>query len=464
MNKRQLCRLGVPEDCVNVCINIIRDGRLRNLVKKSQIKKIIPQILADPESYKVDLLWGDFAISLIQHARLEQEDDRREPVHLSVWGDDIDEATLSQMQLACKLPVAYGAALMPDGHVGYGLSIGGVLATLNDVVPYGVGVDIACRMRLTVIDLDGETLETQLEKYRLALEKGTLFGIGKKWQNNKNHAVMDKNWNVTPITKSVKDLAWEQLGSSGSGNHFVEFGTLKVVSELPTLEKNHTYVALLSHSGSRGPGMKVCQYYTKIAEERLPKRYHKFKKLAWLSMDSHEGQSYWEAMRLMGQYAAANHDIIHRDVIKLIGGCPIFTVENHHNFAFKEYHQNQNMIVHRKGATPAGEGVLGIIPGSMADPGFVVRGKGCPESFDSASHGAGRTMSRKAAKNSFSWKEWKKELNRRGVTLLSGGIDEVPGAYKSINDVMNAQQDLVTIMAMFRPKIVKMSADADARD
>jgi tRNA-splicing ligase RtcB len=176
-------------------------------------------------------------------------------------------------------------------------------------------------------------------------------------------------------------------------------------------------------------------------------------------LDSEAGQEYWAAMNLMGDYAAANHDVIHRLVSKLLGAQIISGVENHHNFAWKEIHGGRELIVHRKGATPAGEGVLGVIPGSMASPAFVVRGRGNAESLNSASHGAGRRMSRKKAKDKYNWKAVQKDLEKKGVRVLSAGADEVPGVYKDIEDVMQQQADLVEIVARFDPKIVKMCDD-----
>jgi len=164
-------------------------------------------------------------------------------------------------------------------------------------------------------------------------------------------------------------------------------------------------------------------------------------------------------MKLMGDYAAANHDVIHRLVSQLLGAEIVAGVENHHNFAWQEVHGDRELIVHRKGATPAGKGVLGVIPGSMASPAFVVRGRGGNESLDSASHGAGRTMSRRKAKDKYNWKAVQGDLKKQGVTVLSAGADEAPGVYKNLEDVMNAQADLVEIVSRFDPKIVKMCED-----
>ncbi len=183
------------------------------------------------------------------------------------------------------------------------------------------------------------------------------------------------------------------------------------------------------------------------------------KHLAWLSLDSESGQEYWLAMNLMGKYAAANHQIIHHQVLQLAGTQPLATVENHHNFAWHEQLGDRQVIVHRKGATPAHTGVLGVIPGSMADPAFIVRGRGVSESVHSASHGAGRRMSRAAAKQQFRWHMWKTYLSDRRVRVLAGGIDEVPGAYKDIRQVMQAQADLVDVLGEFHPKIVMMCGD-----
>ncbi len=174
------------------------------------------------------------------------------------------------------------------------------------------------------------------------------------------------------------------------------------------------YIALFSHSGSRGTGAAVCSTYSAIARAQLPKKYEQLGRLAWLDLESEAGQEYWAAMNLMGDYAAANHDVIHRLVSQLLGAKIIAGVENHHNFAWKEVHGGREVVVHRKGATPAGRGVLGVIPGSMADPAFVVRGRGSAESLNSASHGAGRRMSRTAAKQKYTWRAVKADLERRG--------------------------------------------------
>jgi tRNA-splicing ligase RtcB len=349
------------------------------------------------------------------------------------------------------------AALMPDAHVGYGLPIGGVLACENAVIPYAVGVDIACRMKLSVLDLQPDTIESDFTRYRDALENGTRFGIGVEHSKHQSHAVMDRDWAITRITRERKDKAWRQLGTSGSGNHFAEFGVLTLDDRDEGLGLDAgRYVSLLTHSGSRGVGAAVCSTYSGIARSTLPHRYSDFAQLAWLDLDSEAGQEYWAAMNLMGEYASANHDVIHRLVTNLLGADILGGVENHHNFAWRESHGGRDLIVHRKGATPAAAGALGVIPGTMADPAFVVRGKGNPESLCSAAHGAGRRMSRRKARDTYAWKPVQQDLERKGVRVLSAGADEVPGVYKDIHEVMRRQQDLVTIVGRFDPKIVKM--------
>jgi tRNA-splicing ligase RtcB len=302
-------------------------------------------------------------------------------------------------------------------------------------------------MKLSVLDVPAESLTNQFNRYKEALLGGTKFGVGVEHRPAQSHPVMDADWSVTRITRERKDTAWKQLGTSGSGNHFVEFGLLSLPKDDRELGlAAGQYVALLSHSGSRGAGAAVCSTYSQTAQAMLPKRYKNLGRLAWLSLDSEAGQEYWEAMNLMGQYAAANHAVIHRLVTKLLGAQIIAGVENHHNFAWKERHGGRELVVHRKGATPAGPGVLGVIPGTMAVRAYVVRGLGHPQSLHSASHGAGRQMSRKKANDLFRFQTVRNDLERRGVHVLAAGSDEVPGVYKDIRQVMAAQQDLVAVV------------------
>ena len=385
--------------------------------------------------------------------------DRPAPYH--IYGEGLEAGALQQMDNAARLPVAVCGALMPDAHQGYGLPIGGVLATENAVIPYAVGVDIACRMKLSVLDIPADQAKRYHNSFVGALKTECVFGTGAEQKRPARHDVLDEDWTVSPITRKFFDKACAQLGTSGSGNHFAEFGALTLDRPDLGLEAG-TYVALLTHSGSRGTGAQVADYYSKLAMKLRPDLPKEHKFLAWLDLDSEAGQEYWNAMTLMGHYASANHAIIHKKVIAVLGAKAIAGVENHHNYAWKEQHDGRELVVHRKGATPAGRGVLGVIPGSMAAPGFVVRGRGVDLSLHSASHGAGRRMSRTQAENTFRWNHFKQRFADLGITLLSAGIDEAPDAYKDIHAVMKQQQDLVDVIARFDPKIVRM-ADAGER-
>jgi tRNA-splicing ligase RtcB (3'-phosphate/5'-hydroxy nucleic acid ligase) len=372
------------------------------------------------------------------------------------WGDDIDAGAIAQMQAAADLPISVSGALMPDAHLGYGLPVGGVLATRGAVIPYAVGVDIACRMRLSVLDTSVGAIRGQADKLRKTLERETAFGVGGGFKTAPDHDVMDGDWDFCEVTRMVRGRAGAQLGSSGSGNHFVEFGELTLERPDLGLEAGN-YLALLSHSGSRGAGAAVANHYSKLAESLHPTLVGEQRRLAWLDLDSDPGREYWAAMELMGRYAAANHEIIHARVARALRADVLAGIENHHNFAWKESHGGEDVIVHRKGATPAGVGVMGVIPGTMATPGYMVRGLGNAESLNSASHGAGRAMSRTKAKGTLRWAGVRPSLEAAGVTLISAGIDEAPPAYKDIEAVMAAQRDLVQVVGRFDPRIVKMA-------
>ena len=461
MNAKDFLRLGVP---LGEATRRATDFVARYVLgggDKSRLEAEVKAVLANPPAFLGDTLRAEFAKALVN----APPPPRAEPVKYRQWGSSLEHDAVMQMEKACLLPVSVAGALMPDAHVGYGLPIGGVLATENAVIPYAVGVDIACRMKMTVLDIPARDLEQKQDRLTRAIEKETRFGVGATFQHRREHEVMDADWSVSGVTRQNKDRAWSQLGTSGSGNHFVEFGLFTAHSKINELDAG-TYVALLSHSGSRGTGAAVCDYYSKLAfgrcRDSLPSE---LLRLAWLPLDSQEGREYWTAMELMGRYAAANHACIHQHIAENLGAQVLLDLENHHNFAWKEKHVidgvEREVVVHRKGATPAGKGVLGIIPGSMASPGFVVSGKGNPGSLDSASHGAGRAMSRKAANEKFNWKEVNRFLRDRGVTLISAGLDEVPMAYKNIREVMAAQNDLVTVLGQFDPKLVKMAPSGE---
>ena len=374
----------------------------------------------------------------------------------TVFGKDLDPGAISQMEDAVSLPVAVKGALMPDAHMGYGLPIGGVLAVKDAVIPYAVGVDIACRMKLSILSLPFGDYEAHKQTFREAIETRTRFGVGEEFSRPRQHPVMDGDWNISPLVKSLKDTAHKQLGTSGSGNHFAEFGRL-ILSRDDLGLKAGEYLAFLTHSGSRGTGAKIAEHYSNLAKRLHPELGKALNNLAWLDIQKGDGMEYVKAMELMGRYASANHEIIHDAVLDFLEETALVTIENHHNFAWKEKIGLQEVMVHRKGATPAGKGVLGIIPGSMADPGFIVRGLGNEDALSSAAHGAGRRMSRNAAIKQFDFKDLQDIMQKKHITLISAGLDEIPMAYKNIEDVMDQQKGLVEIVAKFEPKLVKMA-------
>jgi hypothetical protein len=295
MNSRQLQKLGVPDDCVKSAIVAIQNATKVGGLKGKQIKQAIKDVVDRPEDFTDDEHFGQLAQDIIA----DREFVRPEPIEYRTWGSDIDKASHAQMKQACGVPMAAGAALMPDAHVGYGLPIGGVLALENAVIPYAVGVDIACRMKLSVLDLPPSTLDDEFNRFKEAIEGGTRFGIGSTHEKPQDHAVMDQDWSVTRITREKKDLAWSQLGTSGSGNHFVDVGVLDLPERDDDLGLDAgQYVAIMSHSGSRGPGAAVCHTYSGIARSQLPAKYEDLADLSWLSLDSEAGQEYWAAMNL----------------------------------------------------------------------------------------------------------------------------------------------------------------------
>lgn len=380
---------------------------------------------------------------------------------LKIYGRKcIEYEAIMQMDIALRLPVSKQGALMPDAHSGFGLPIGGVLAVENAVIPFGVGVDIGCRMALSVFDLPEKYIEHNRHELKMALRDYTHFGMEGCLEFTQEHDVLDDPaFNETQLLKKLHGKAVRQLGSSGGGNHFVEFGVIELNEENTLGMAEGKYVALLSHSGSRGLGATIAKHYTDIAMDvcKLPRNAQH---MAWLDLNTEEGQEYWLSMNLAGDYAKACHDRIHFNLSRALGIKPVAKVENHHNFAWKEMMEyGTEMIVHRKGATPAHKGELGIIPGNMIHGGYLVCGKGVPESLNSASHGAGRKMSRKKAKESITNSGLRQMLNAAGVTLIGGSSEESPLAYKDIDDVMQAQQDLVDVHGKFTPKIVRMNKE-----
>ena len=417
-------------------------------------------VMARPGTYLEDAVWSRLAQLLhtpvtARPANIELAE--RAIPYRSFGGAAIAEGAHQQMELAMRLPVSTGGALLPDAHRGYGLPIGGVLATENAIIPYAVGLDIGCRMCLSIFAISSQSLDEAPKNYQQLLRDHSRFGRTTFADPYEDEVLARPLYHQIPLLRQLQGKARQQIGSSGSGNHFVEFGSVEITEGAPQLgvAPGH-YLGLLSHSGSRGIGAGIAQHYTKIAMQRCPLPTEA-KSLAWLDLDSEAGQAYWLAMNLAGDYASACHHHIHRRIAGALGENPIGRVENHHNFAWKEKRvDGREWIVHRKGATPAGRGVLGVIPGSMTAPGFIVRGRGAAESLASASHGAGRAMSRRKAKNTLNRKAVRQQLKKAGVHLIGGGIDEAPQAYKDIHEVMKQQRQLVEVIGRFQPRIVRM--------
>ncbi|MFC5409232.1 RtcB family protein [Larkinella bovis] len=465
LSGKDLRKIGYPEGkVISIAISVMQ--QFFKHTAQAEALEILEKIRKNPTEYLENETLGTIAAELVEKTKAEipteipLSPDRKE---YTIYGaDHIEAGAINQMEIAMRLPVTVAGALMPDAHQGYGLPIGGVLAAQNAVIPYGVGVDIGCRMCLSIFDLPESLLTGETRKLKNILQRETLFGAGREFSHPLDDEVLERpEFRQIPLLRGLHNKAVRQIGSSGSGNHFVEFGMASITDpnnefEVPT----GTYLALLSHSGSRGLGASIANHFTKVAMEKTPLP-REAKHLAWLSLDSEEGQEYWLAMNLAGDYASACHHQIHAKIARALGEKPLARVENHHNFAWKERHagpgaEPQELIVHRKGATPAGAGVLGIIPGSMTQPGFIVRGRGETHSLHSASHGAGRKLSRTAAKNSLTWSQVQDVLNQNGITLIGGGLDEAPMAYKDIDQVMRFQHDLVEVVGQFKPRIVRM--------
>lgn len=459
MRSKDLLSLGIPRGkALDLAVKALRQAAEGGMTR-GELRFTVEALVQDPSSYRSHRHFGRLARHLVEDRAVEGAGEPLPPAvpaPYRQWGEDLDAGSIEQMENACRLPVSVRGALMPDAHVGYGLPIGGVLATRDAVIPYAVGVDIACRMKMSVLDLPPASLDERPDAFKEAIHTQTRFGVGAAFRRRRSHAVMDEDWSVSPVTRRVKDKAWSQLGTSGSGNHFVELGWLAIENRDLGLEPGR-YLALLSHSGSRGAGAQVASHYSKLAQKLHPDLPRELRHLAWLDLASQAGREYWQAMELMGKYAAANHACIHHHMRRALGAELLLELENHHNFAWRETHDGESLIVHRKGATPAGVGVLGIIPGSMASSTYIVRGRGNPASLESAAHGAGRVMSRRRALRTFTWPEVNAYLAERGVTLLSAGLDEVPMVYKDIDRVMAAQHDLVEPVARFSPRLVKMA-------
>ena len=380
------------------------------------------------------------------------------PVHVyGEVGEDISPVAVGQLELALRLPIALEGALMPDAHVGYALPIGGVFAAHRAVSPAMVGVDIGCRMHLSLFNIPPDEFRRRRESLFRDLLAVTTFGVGEDNDRRADHPVLDKDrWQLTGQTRGLRDKARRQLGTSGSGNHFAELVVgerLDAGGGLPEF-----FGGLLTHSGSRGVGYALANHYMRLAAletartARVPKMYE------WLSLDGDAGREYWAAMELAGDFARANHEVIHEAFARRSGLTPAVTVQNHHNFAWRD---GADRVIHRKGATPAEKGVLGVIPGSMGSASYLVRGEGVPESLHSASHGAGRVGSRTSVRDQISLGEIRHRLKEQDILVEGLTAEEAPPAYKDIERVLRIQVEagLVTPLARMMPVAVIMAGE-----
>lgn len=377
-------------------------------------------------------------------------------IPIKMWLSDVEENALAQARNLSNLPFVFKhVALMPDCHSGYGMPIGGVLATKGVVIPNAVGVDIGCGMC---------ALKTSLNEINIDEVKRIMSGIRELVPLGFDHHKSAQDENLMPSLESVPEngivhrqytAAKKQIGTLGGGNHFIE---------IQKGSDNHVWVMI--HSGSRNIGLKVAEHYNKIAIQ-LNERWHssveKKQDLAFLPIETQEAKDYFTEMQYCVDFAFANRLLMMeniKSVFSTIMGesySEIDFINIAHNYARWEYHYGTNVIVHRKGATSAREGEIGIIPGSQGTRSYIVQGKGNIESFQSCSHGAGRSMGRKQAQRELNLEEEIAKLNDKGIVhsiRQTKDLDEAPGAYKDINVVMENQSDLVEILVELNPLAV----------
>jgi len=378
---------------------------------------------------------------------------------IKMWLDDIEDVALDQARNLAKLPFAFRhIALMPDAHKGYGMPIGGVMATKGVIIPYAVGMDVGCGMcaaKTQMTDISTEDLKKVMRRIRQAVP------VGKNWHKEMQEiAYMPKlpdpmYQGHIKIAEREYAKARKQIGTLGGGNHFIEIQ-----------KGSDGHIWLMVHSGSRNLGYQVANYYNKLAIElnqlwfsSVPKSWE----LAFLPLTTDEGKAYMAEMNYCVEYAQLNRALMMNQAIRAIcsegldGGLEEELLDVAHNYAARENHFGENVVVHRKGATRAREGEVGIIPGSQGTNSFIVEGKGNPESFESCSHGAGRKMGRRQAERELDLDEQKKLLDDQGIVHSvrnKGDLEEAPGAYKDIQKVMANQADLVDIKVELKPLAV----------
>lgn len=365
---------------------------------------------------------------------------------IKLWLDDIEDGALAQAKNLANLPFIHKwVAIMPDSHQGYGMPIGGVLATDGVIIPNAVGVDIGCGMAAMKMDvkLGGfpEALKQIMGEVRKAIPTG--FNHHKKAQAWEG---FDRAPDLQVIQENL-DGARKSLGTLGGGNHFIEFQ-----------EDQDGFTWVMVHSGSSNFGLKTANVYHKRAQE-LCESWHvnlPDKDLAFLPVETAMGQDYLAAMSFCLEFAEANRTHMMGNIAAILSDTvsakSMDFVSIHHNYAALEHHHGKNVWVHRKGATRARLGECGIIPGSMGTASYIVEGLGNPDSFHSCSHGAGRKMGRKQACKNLDMATEKAKMEGIIHGLRNAGdLDEAPGAYKDISTVMANQTDLVKIVTTLKP-------------
>ncbi len=377
-------------------------------------------------------------------------------VPIKMWVSDIEENALAQARNLANLPFIFKhVALMPDCHSGYGMPIGGVIATKGVVIPNAVGVDIGCGMC---------AVKTSLNEINTDVLKTIMSGIRELVPLGFDHHKQAQEESLMPSLENVPEhgivyrqytAAKKQIGTLGGGNHFIEIQ-----------KGSDRHVWIMIHSGSRNIGLKVAKHYNKLAihlNERWHSSVDKKQDLAFLPIEIQEAKDYFAEMQYCVDFAFANRLLMMeriKSVFTSVIGETFSALEFiniAHNYARWESHFGTDVIVHRKGATSAREGEVGIIPGSQGTKSYIIQGKGNTESFQSCSHGAGRTMGRKQAQRELVLEEEIEKLNSRGIVHSirnTRDLDEAPGAYKNIDTVMANQVDLVEILVELNPLAV----------
>jgi tRNA-splicing ligase RtcB len=385
---------------------------------------------------------------------------------IPVWGEH-DERTLAQIRRIAADAHVVAAALMADGHVGYAMPIGGVAAYRDAVSPNGIGFDISCGNKAVRTNLRADDIRHSIKRIMDEIAATVVFGVGQRSGRAADHELFDDpTWADVPQIKPLKKLAREQLGTVGAGNHYVDI-----------FEDETGQVWVGVHFGSRGFGHRTCTGFLNLAQNRpfdapAPGE-HMDQPATILSLSTDLGQAYWQAMLLAGRYAYAGRDFVVQQVLDILGAQATDAVHNHHNYAWRETHNGEDLIVIRKGATPAWPGQRSFVGGSMGDMSVIIEGIDSPESraaLHSTIHGAGRVMSRTQAAGRRRWvrrngkrvQEVLKEgqisrsmmtdwLRPLGVVLRGGGTDESPHVYRRLPEVLNYHTGTIRILHTLRP-------------